>query len=89
MNMSQETELYRCSCGYIHMGNPDLIAAISKEGFVEAYCPSCSKGIILFKCLSCDHVCMVEAHTVEEAAPGVVNLICSKCNNTNRFNKRR
>lgn len=48
MNMSQETELYRCSCGYIHMGNPDLIAAISKEAFVEAYCPSCSKEIILW-----------------------------------------
>jgi hypothetical protein len=87
MNMSQETELYECSCGYIHMGNPDLMTALSK-GIVEANCPSCSKGIILFKCLSCEHVSMVEARTVKEAAPGIVNLICPKCNNTNQFNKR-
>ena len=84
--MSQE-ELYTCSCGHTQMSNPDLITAISK-GIVTANCPSCSKGIILFKCLSCDHVCMVEAHTVNEVAPGVVNLICPKCNNTTQFNKR-
>ena len=86
MNMSQENELYKCSCGYIHVGTPDSIPAIAK-GIVNAYCPSCSKGIILFKCLSCDHVCMVEAHTVEEVAPGVVNLNCPKCNNTNQYNQ--
>lgn len=88
MNMSQETELYNCSCGHIQMGNPDLITTITKKGIVHANCPSCSKGIILFKCLSCDHVSMVEAHTVNEVAPGVVNLICPKCNNTNQFNNR-
>jgi len=87
MNMSQENELYKCSCGYIHVGTPDSIPAIAK-GIVNAYCPSCSKGIILFKCLSCDHISMVEAQTVNEVAPGVVNLICPKCNNSNQFNKR-
>jgi predicted SprT family Zn-dependent metalloprotease len=87
MNMSQETELYKCSCGHIQMGSPDAIAAISK-GIVNVNCPSCSKGIILFKCLSCDQVGMVEARTVNEVAPGVVNVICPKCNNTNRFKKR-
>ena len=86
MNMSQEAELYKCSCGHIQMGRPDLIKKISK-GIVTANCPSCSKGIILFKCQSCDHVCMVEAHTVNEVAPGVVNLICPKCNNSNQFTK--
>ena len=86
MDKSQESEIYKCSCGYIHTGNPDLMTALSK-GIVEAYCPSCSKGIILFKCLSCDHVSMVEARTVNEVSPGVVNLICPKCNNTNQFNK--
>ena len=85
MNMSEE-ELYKCSCGHSQMGNPDLMTRIS-EGIVSAYCPSCSKGIIMFKCLSCDHISMVEAHTVKEAAPGVVDLICPKCNNTNQFNK--
>ena len=84
--MSQETELYKCSCGHIQMGTPDLLKKISK-GIVTANCPSCSKGIILFKCRSCDHISMVEAYTVKEAAPGVVNLICSRCNNTNQFNK--
>jgi len=84
--MSQE-ELYTCSCGHTQMGYPDLITKIPK-GPVTANCPSCSKGIILFKCLSCDHLSMVEAHTVNEAAPGVVNLICPKCNNTTQFNKR-
>ena len=85
--MSQKTELYKCSCGHIQMGNPDLITKISK-GIVCANCPSCSKGIILFKCLSCENISMVEAHTVTEAAPGVVNLTCPKCNNSNQFNKR-
>jgi|COG998Drversion2_1049125.scaffolds.fasta_scaffold441925_1 hypothetical protein len=86
MNMPQETELYKCSCGHIQLGNPDLIKEISK-GIVTANCPECSKGMILFKCLSCDHICMVEARTVNEVSPGVVNLICTKCNNTNQFNK--
>ncbi len=87
MNMSQETEIYKCSCGYTHMGNPDLMTSLAK-GIVNAYCPSCSKGIILFKCLSCDQVSMVEAHSVNEVSPGVVNLTCPKCNNTNQYNKR-
>jgi hypothetical protein len=87
MNMSQETELYKCSCGYIHMGSPDTIAAIS-EWFLDAYCPSCSKEIKLCKCQSCDHVCMVEARRMNEVAPGVVNVICPKCNNTNQVKKR-
>ena len=86
MNMSQETELYQCTCGHIQMSTPQLLTAVSK-GIVDAYCPSCGKGIILFKCLSCDHVSMVEAHTVNEVAPGVVNLTCPKCNNTNQYNK--
>lgn len=86
MNMSQETELYRCSCGHIQMSTTQLMSAISK-GIVSAYCPSCGKEIILFKCLSCDHISMVEARTVKEVSPGVVNLICPKCKNANQFNK--
>ncbi len=86
MNMPQETELYKCSCGHIQPGTPHLITAISKE-IVNANCPSCSKGIILFKCLSCDHISMVEVHTLNEVTPGVVNLICPKCNNTTQFTK--
>ena len=86
MNMPQE-ELYKCSCGHIQKINPHLTTELSK-GIIFANCPSCSKGIILFKCLSCDHPCMVEAHTVNEVAPGVVNLICSKCNKANQYNKR-
>ena len=86
MNMSQENELYECSCGHIQMGNPDLITKISK-GIVYASCPSCSKEIVLFKCLSCDHIGMVDARTANEVAPGVVNIICPNCNNTNQYNK--
>ena len=86
MNMSQKTELYNCSCGHMQMGNPDLIAKISK-GIVYASCPSCSKKIILFKCQSCDQIGMEEARKVNEVAPGVVNLICPRCNNTNQFKK--
>ena len=84
MNMSQENELYKCSCGHVQMLTPYLIAAISK-GYIKASCPSCSKEIILFKCSSCDHICMVEAHTVNEDASGNLNLICTRCDNTCQF----
>jgi predicted SprT family Zn-dependent metalloprotease len=80
MNMSQETELYKCSCGHIQMSRSDKIAAMS-AGVVDVYCPSCSKRIKLFKC-SCDHVSMVETHTLNEVAPGIVNVTCPKCNKT-------
>ncbi len=84
--MSEE-ELYKCSCGHTQMRNPHLTTELSK-GIICANCPSCSKGIIMFKCLSCDHACMVEAHTVQEEAPGVFNLTCTKCNSTDQYSKR-
>ena len=81
--MSEE-ELYKCSCGHIQKINPHITTELSK-GIICATCPSCSKGIIIFKCKSCDHACMVEARTVEEVEPGVFDLTCSKCDKTNRY----